>query len=77
MIVTKKLGAFKEMKTFWRDAHLADTILTRCTKCYNLLESVKILFLLKLQLSKPICVAYNSRCCFERYEFVQITVKAL
>jgi len=43
----------------------------------NLLEFVKVLFLKVMQLCKPICAARTLRRCFERYELVRTTAKAL
>jgi len=43
----------------------------------NLLEFIKVLFLKVMQLSKPICAVRTLRCCFERYELVRTTARAL
>jgi len=43
----------------------------------NLLEFVKILFLKVMQKCKPICASRTLRCCFERFELVRTTAKAL
>lgn len=49
----------------------------RVTICNDLLEFVKILFLQVMQLFTSLCAAQTSRYCFERFELVQITAKAL
>jgi len=41
------------------------------------LQFVTILFLKVMRLCKPICASRILRCCFERYELVQTTAKAL
>jgi len=43
----------------------------------NLLEFIKVLLLKVKQLCKPICAAGTLRCCFERYELVRTTARAL
>jgi len=43
----------------------------------NLLEFAKLSFLKVMQLCKPICAAQTLRCCFERYEVVRTTARAL
>jgi len=43
----------------------------------NLLEFIKVLLLKVMQLCIPICAAGTLRCCFERYELVRTTARAL
>jgi len=64
---------FESLQSHERRAHLVGSVVTqgRVTTCNNLLEFVKICS------CKPIWAEWTSRCCFEHYERVQTTAKAL